>query len=180
MSESLTIRDKQRRILRTVRRLVWLGVLGGIAFFCLKYDIDTIPADYDHLAPQHMRAGSSVVSTGFDADDVQVGNVVLYRAPGHDDGWCYGVIAGLPREAVIVEETRPGAGILTVGDRREQLPLPPGHRLRSGVIPESHFLILNGDRNFAADVLIPDSRIFGYVPAERITKRLIIALNPLQ
>lgn len=186
MTEVQQIRNRQKRILGFVRRLVWIGVLGGFAFFALKYDLVEIPVDYEELAPQHMRGGATVVAEKFDPALARVGNVVRYEPPEYDGKSCFGVIVGVAGDMVELVETRPGAGSLTVtplagGEARsEQLPLPTGHKLRSGVVPAGHVLVLNGDRAIVAEVGSPDSRKFGYIPVERVSQRLIIALNPFQ
>ncbi|MCB9831563.1 MAG: hypothetical protein H6807_03740 [Planctomycetes bacterium] len=185
MNEARAGQQRHRRIQHLVRRLVWFGILGGIAYFFIRYDVDAIPADYDHLAPQHMRAGSSVVSTAFDPDEARIGNVVLYRAPAPFEGYCYGVIVGLPGDQVWVNTSRPGAGELEIHSadgevRKESLPFPPDMKLASGSIPAGQALILNGDRLTDASTQLPDGRNFGFIRLDVVEKRLLTALNPFQ
>ena len=181
MTKVLGAEEHQKILLKRLRKIVFFAVLSGIAFFFWKYDIETIPADYDHLEPQHMPAGSTVVMTDFDAETpFGIGSVLLYRAPGFEDQHCYGVVAGMPGEMAILLEPRAGEGRLDVAGRKEIFELPANHKLNSGIIPEGFLLLLNGDRNLRAGKTSPDSRIFGLIPMANVVARVLTALNPFR
>ncbi len=171
--------QKTKLIVKRVRRVVYLGVVIGLIWFFLRYDFRSIPENYNHLAPQHMPAGATVVMIDCDQDVVLgIGTVLLYEPPGHPGKQTFGVVAGLPGETILLIEEKPGKGRLQVGDRKEILLLPKKHKIHSGVIPDGQFLILNGDRHLSTGVGAPDSRVFGLVPRKNLQSKIITSLNP--
>ena len=172
-------RQKTQDIVKRVRKVVYLGVLVGLAWFFWRYDFQSIPENYNHLAPQHMPAGATVVMVDYDEDTtLGIGSILLYEPPGHPGSHAFGVVAGMPGETILLIEEKPGRGRLQVEDRKEVLLLPKNHKLRSGVIPDGQFLILNGDRHLATGVGAPDSRVFGLIEAKYLKSKLIASLNP--
>lgn len=179
MSVESKAKQKTQLLVARIRKAVYLGVLLGLAWFFWRYDFQTIPADYNHLAPQHMPAGATVVLVDYSEDaPLGVGSVLLFEPPGYPGTHSFGVVAGLPGETVLLVEERPGEGHLDVNGRKEILVLPADHKLFSGVIPDDHFLILNGDRHLNSGQGAPDSRVFGLVPRKNLISKLIASLNP--
>jgi hypothetical protein len=171
-------KERTVKLVARIRKFVYLGVLVGIAWFCIRYNVSTIPEDYNHLAPQHMPAGATVVTIDYDNDvHLGIGSVVFFEAPGHKGEHAFGVVAGLPGETLMLLQEKPGEGQLQVEDRREILVLPLKHKLRSGVIPDDQFLILNGDRHLDSGVGAPDCRVFGLVPRENLRSKIITSLS---
>ncbi len=164
------------RIRGTVRRLVIAGVLLGVAWFTYRYDVYTIPGDYHGLEPQHMGPGTKVVMTDVDDDTVLgPGSIVLFQVPGADTD-AFGVIVGMPKEMVRIENLSRGRARVKIGDREEDLVLPKGSRLREGPIPEDHFLIFSGDRHLVVNAVHPDSRLFGPIPRDALRKKVVTSL----
>lgn len=162
-----------RVIQRRVRWFVIAAIVVGAALFTYRYDFDKIPENYHHLVQQNIRAGERIVLVRFDEDTV-IGPeaVVLYSPPGHDEHRCFGAVAGMPGEVVRIERVEGRGAKLHVGERRELLKLPEGHRLAEGPIPAGHLLLLNGDRSLGRDAVHPDSRFFGLIPFDRIESKV--------
>lgn len=158
---------------RRVRWAVLAGIVIGAALFFYRYDFESIPDDYHHLVQQKIRPGERVVLVRFSADTV-IGpeSVLLYRPPGHDEHRCFGVVAGLPGEEIVLEPISGTGWRLHVGERRELIFLPADHRLVEGTIPPGHLLILNGDRSLGRDAVHPDSRLLGLIPFERVDAKV--------
>ena len=177
MSEATVARRRVRKIQRNVRRVVYFLILVGIAWFVHKYDVERIPDGFDYLAPQHMPAGSRIVLVDYDEDTViGLGTVILYRPPGVEDRFCYGVVVGLPGERVDVQPVETGMIRAIIGDRRELLPVPAAHRIVPGVIPEGHYLLFNGDRDISSATVQPDSRTLGPIHVSRFRSKVVTPL----
>lgn len=171
-------KEKTAKLLGRIRKFIYLGVLVGVAWFFWRYDFMTIPENYNHLSPQFMPAGSTVVAIDYDEEvQIGVGSVLFYEPPGYKGTHAFGVVAGLPGETLMLFQDQPGQGKLQIEDRSELLVLPQDHKIKSGVIPKDHYLILNGDRHLDSGIGAPDCRVFGLVPRANLRSKIITSLS---
>ncbi|MCA9320074.1 MAG: hypothetical protein KDB53_05040 [Planctomycetes bacterium] len=164
--------------LRRIRKVIYLAILGGIALFVWRYDLFTVPGDYQLLAPQHIEPGTKLVMQDVDEGTViGVGTILSYAPPGFD-GQCLGVVAGLPGETIQIAADAAGWVKLVVGGRAERLAVPATHALVEGTIPVDQFLILNGDRRIMAEASTdhPDSRRFGLIARSALRQKVVAPL----
>jgi hypothetical protein len=160
-----------------VKRIGYLLAILGVGYMVWAYDLETIPEDFPHLAPQKMPGGTKVVTTKLrDSVPLGLGSVVIYRGGEEGEAICYGVIAGMPGEEIEFGNVDRGEVALEVGGRPEPVDLPPGHRLRAEEIPADHFLVLLGDRLYVTTTQFPDSRRLGLIPRNRILKKILVPL----
>ena len=166
------------RIALWIKRVGYLLALSGVVYLVVRYDYERVPSDFAHLTPQGMPPGTRIVTMKIGDDTVMdVGSVLLYTAPGHGESLCYGVIAGMPQEMVSIEAEGGVERVLVIGERRERIELPPGHRLSTGRIPADHFLILHGDRVIVSGASFPDSRRLGLIPRSHLRRKVVVPLS---
>lgn len=169
--------DRIRALARWVKRVGYVCALVGVGYLVWAYDLEAIPEDFPHLAPQKMAGGTKVVTTPVrEGLHFGVGSVVVYHGGGPKEALCYGVIAGLPGDDVVLVEDPETPVAMLVGGREESLELPEGHRIPAGKIPDDHFLILLGDRHFVTTTLFPDSRQLGLIPRKWLEKKIVVPL----
>jgi hypothetical protein len=146
--------------------------------FFIRYDVVTIPDDYVHLAPQHMPPGTRVVLADCDEDTVLgIGSVVVFNPPGFPGQSCWGVVAGLPGEALTVDIQSNGMANIVIGGRNELLLVTDDWQLSSGVIPDGQFVLLAGDRHLRVPSTFPDSRRLGPIARDRIVSKVVTPLS---
>ena len=168
--------SKINRIKKTVKFVVYALAVAGISFLVWRYDLESIPEGYNHLSPQHMPSGTRVVSMPCGENTpLGEGSVIRYAPPSGGGRATYGVIAGLPGEAITIESNESG-NELRVGGRPENISLPKNHKIPTGTIPVDHFLVLLGDRHIRSNAGHPDSRQLGLIKRSWVEAKIISSL----
>lgn len=167
-----------RRAIRWMRWGLMAFTLFFAAYILTTYGLYTVPGDYraGEIGPvsPDVEKGDTLVLQNFNfGRSPRIGDIVIYRRPGagrEDPADLIGRVAGVGGEKL--ERVGP---TMKIGGRE---PLSVGFDIGAGaplkdgdVIPEGHCLIVvNTDPDY-----YPDSRKFGFVPNESITRR--VAMN---